>query len=624
MAGRASARRTFSQRIFPPQTESGNLHDIVDRAVTTPQILAFALIGCTVVVFASGRFRYDVVSLVSLGIAMAIGLVPAGKAFSGFTSDVVIIIAAALVVSAAIARSGVVEAAITPVLSRLKTLSAQVPAMAGATGLLSMLTKNVGALAIMMPTAIKLGREPKSSVSSLLMPMSFLSLLGGLVTLVGTSTNIIVSQVREQTFGKPFHMFDFAPVGLSLTVIGFIFVSFAWRILPRNRQAREAMGDQTIEASYSTEAVVCTKLPGAMKTIGDLDLKKDGVKAIGLMHGRKVQRVAARRHLKPGMVLVLEGTDESLAKVFDRLPIERARAEKDIETDKPSEEVRSIEAVVQPDSPLVGSSARRARLQERYGVQLLAISRGSKRIAEQLRDVTIRAGDMLILRAGETALPDMLRDLCILPLAERTVKFGNRRQQFGPIVVLIAAITLIALNIVPVAEGFFGAAVGVVVIGALPVREAYASLEPEVLILIGALTPISEAVQHTGGTAVVASVLAHMLAGMAPILILGVLMVVAMLAAPFLHNAPTVLVLGPIAALIAKQLHLNPDPFLMAVATGAGCDFLTPVGHQCNTLVFGPGGYKFGDYAKLGAPLSIMVILLGTPLIAFFWPLASS
>jgi len=417
-------------------------------------------------------------------------------------------------------------------------------------------------------------------------------------------------------------MFDFAPVGLSLTVLGFVFMSFAWRLLPRDRQAKEAMGASTADAAYATEAVIAEKLPDNVETIGDLDLAKDGVKAITLVDGKRRIKARASSRLKPGAVLVLEGTDESLAKAFDRLPIERAVSDEDIEKDKPNEEVRSIEVVVEAESPLVGSSARRSRLQERYGVQLLAISRSSGRITEQLREVTIRAGDMLILRAGESALPESFRDLNLLPLAERTVKLGNAPQRYGPVLILTLAIVLIACNVVPVAEGFFGAAVLMVVIGAVPIREAYGSLEPEVLVLIGALTPISEAVQRTGGSAVVAHQLAHLLGGFPPLLVLGALMTVAMLASPFLHNAPTVLVLAPIAALIAKQLHLNPDAFLMAVATGAGCDFLTPVGHQCNTLVLGPGGYRFGDYARLGAPLSVMVIIVGTPLIAFFWSLS--
>ena len=591
--------------------------------MTTPQILSFSLIGLTVATFAWGRFRYDTVSLVALLVAMLIGIVPVKDAFSGFTSDVVVIIAAALIISAGIARSGVVEATLAPGLRKLKTLQTQVPAMTAATAVLSIVTKNVGALTILMPTAIKIGRQEGSSVSSLLMPMSFISLIAGLSTLVGTSTNIIVSQVREQTLGKPFRMFDFAPVGLSLTVLGLVFLSFAWRILPRDRQGHESLGESTADAFFSTEATIPDDFPEDLKTIADLDLGKDGVVIGGIVSANGHRRGASpESELIAGEVLVVQGQDSALAKMFDRLPFEAARAEDAVEKDHANEEVRSIEAVVQPDSQLIGDSARRARLQDEYGVKLLAVSRKSERITQRLREITIRAGDVLLVQAGESSLPEFLRSLSLLPLADRAVSLGNPRKRFGPIAIVVIAIGLIAAGVIPVVAGFFGAAVLIVVIGALPIREAYGALEPEVLVLIGALTPISEAVQHTGGTALIAGLLAHVLTGIAPILVLGTLLVAAMIAAPFLHNAPTVLVLGPIAVMVARQLHLNPDPFLMAVATGAGCDFLTPVGHQCNTLVMGPGGYRFSDYPRLGAPLSIMVILIGVPLIAWVWPLA--
>jgi di/tricarboxylate transporter len=593
------------------------------QTLTTPQLLSFALVGGAIVAFAWGRFRYDVVALVALLIGMAVGIVPVKGAMSGFTSDVVVIIAAALIISAAIARSGVIEAGIRPLLPRLKSLPVQVPALAGATAILSMLTKNVGALAILMPTAIKLGRTEGSSVSALLMPMSFLSLLGGLVTLAGTSTNIIVSQVREETLGKPFGMFDFAPVGLVLTALGFAFVSFGWRLLPRGRQPRATLDESVADGTYSTEATVPDELPEGLRTIGDLDLEKDGVTLSAVLRadGGSVS-ARADAPLTPGGILVLEGDDEALARLYARVPLRPVRDKQDVEKDQPNEEVRSIEAVIQTDSPLIGQSAQRARLQEQFGVKLLAVGRTGERITERLRDVTLRGGDVLMVQAGEKALPEFLRSQALLPLAERAVRLGNRRQRFGPIAILVVAILLIAFAHIPVVAGFFGAAVAIVVIGALPMREAYASLEPEVLVLIGALTPLSEAVQHSGGTGLIAGGLAQLLTGAPSIAVLAVLMVTAMACAPFLHNAPTVLVLGPIAVSVAQRLHLSADPFLMAVATGAGCDFLTPIGHQCNTLVMGPGGYRFGDYWRLGLPLSIMVIAAGVPLIAYFWPLA--
>jgi di/tricarboxylate transporter len=283
--------------------------------------------------------------------------------------------------------------------------------------------------------------------------------------------------------------------------------------------------------------------------------------------------------------------------------------------------LRTIEAVIQPGSLLIGRSAENARLQDMHGVQLMGIGRSDERITQRLRDVRLRAGDVLVLRAGEKTLPEALGDLGLLPLVERMVKLGDHRRMFLPIAILGVAMVLVALKLVPIAGAFFGAAVLMVVVGGLSMREAYGALEPEVLVLIGALTPLSEAVQHSGGSALIANTLAGWLDGVPPLLALGVIMAAAMACSPFLHNAPTVLVLAPIAVGVARGLHLHPDPFLMAVATGAGCDFLTPIGHQCNTLVMGPGGYRFGDYWRLGLPLSLLVILIGVPMIGLIWPL---
>lgn len=590
--------------------------------MTAPQLLSFALIGGAVAVFAWGRFRYDVVALVALAIGLATGDVPVKQAFSGFTSDVVVIIACALVVSAAIARSGVIEWAVGGSMARLRGAVLQVPVLAGTTALLSMMTKNVGALAIMMPIALRIGRNEGSSVSSLLMPMSFMSLLGGLVTLVGTSTNIIVSQVREETLGSPYQMFDFAPVGLILTALGFVFVSFGWRLLPRDRQARAGLDDAAEQAPYVTEARVPEDLPEDVTTIADLKLGEAGVSLRAIVEADgKTCKPLPDATLRPGASLVLEGSDKALDRLFARTPLEQTRDPRELEKDEAKEELRTIEAVIQPGSLLIGRSAENARLQDMHGVQLMGIGRSDERITQRLRDVRLRAGDVLVLRAGEKTLPEALGDLGSLPLVERMVKLGDRRRMFLPIAILGVAMVLVALKLVPIAGAFFGAAVLMVVVGGLSMREAYGALEPEVLVLIGALTPLSEAVQHSGGSALIANTLAGWLDGVPPLLALGVIMAAAMACSPFLHNAPTVLVLAPIAVGVARGLHLHPDPFLMAVATGAGCDFLTPIGHQCNTLVMGPGGYRFGDYWRLGLPLSLLVILIGVPMIGLIWPL---
>ncbi len=586
------------------------------------QLVSVGLIGLAMVLFVWGRFRYDLVSLVVLLIAVLLGDVKPDDAFTGFTSDVVIVIAGALVVSAAISRSGVIEPLVRPLAARFSHPATQVPVLAGATALFAMVTKNVGALATLMPVAIRLGRSKDSSPSALLMPMAFMSLLGGLVTLVGTSTNIIVSQVREEQLGKPFQMFDFAPVGLGLTALGLIVVSFGWRLIPKDRHPRVDMAEITAETLYMSEARVPDELPEDIATVADLALPTRGVRLVSLVAADgKTRAPLPDARLEPGARLVLEGEEQALGQFFAGTVLEHVRENEEVEREDVAEPVRGVEVVVEAHSRACGRSARTLFLQDIYGIKLLAIGRAGERIRDQLADVKLKAGDLLLIQASEHVLAPALQELGLLPLAERSVTIGDARKRYLPIAILALAIILVACQVLTVAVGFFAAAVAMVATRSLTMREAYASLEPEVLVLIGALTPLSHAVQANGGTAVIGQALAGPLGELSPMLVLGGMMLAAMVTAPFLHNAPTVLVLAPIGVTLAQRLGMSPDAVLMAVATGAGSDFLTPIGHQCNTLVRGPGGYRFGDYWRLGLPLSLMVLFAGTPLIAWVWGL---
>jgi di/tricarboxylate transporter len=589
--------------------------------MTFHQALAFGLIVATLGLFIWGRLRYDVVALGSVLTGVLIGVVPADHAFDGFKSDVVVIIASALVVSAAFQKSGVVEATLRPLLDRLKTERTQVPVMTAATALLSMSTKNVGALAVLMPVAQQLSRRTGTSVSRLLMPMSFASLLGGLVTLVGTSTNIIVSQVRHQTLGRPFGMYDFAPVGLGLTALGLVFLAFAYRILPTNRTAQQPLSEAMADKSYVAEAVAPEPWPAGPKRVGEIrEAAGGGAEVIGLIRGGKITRKPhANTLVRPGDLVQLEGDPHALHKLIADLGWAPDRARHPLE--RGEGEVRSVEAVVGGDSALMGQTVRRLDLQNRFNVKLLAVARSGRRPTQRLRAAPIRAGDVLILRGAETDLSKAISELGALPLADRQVQLGGRRPLILPVVILLAAMVLLALQVLPVAIAFMGAALLMVITRSVSMREAYASLDGTVLVLIGALTPVSEALQKTGGADLIAANLSTLLLHAPPLAVLGLMLIAAMICAPFMHNAPTVLILAPVAIGVARHLHLSPDPLLMGVATGAACDFLTPVGHQCNTLVLGPGGYKFSDYTRLGAPLSVLVIVVGTLLIAAVWPL---
>ncbi|HWA64155.1 MAG TPA: SLC13 family permease, partial [Caulobacteraceae bacterium] len=482
---------------------------------------------------------------------------------------------------------------------------------------------NVGALAIMMPVAQQLARRTGTAPSRLLMPMSFASLLGGLVTLVGTSPNIIVSEVRAETLGKPFAMYDFAPVGLSLTLLGLAFLALAYRVLPTARTAKGDLTEALQANAFTTEAHAPEGWSHGPRRVAQIHAAAGGEAQVVALErdGKRRKNPHPNTLVKAGDVVLLEGEAAVLHKLIADCKLEPHRADQPLERRSASEEVRSIEAVVGGTSSLVGASAERLDLQTRFNIKLLAVARPGRRVIERPGRTAIRAGDVLLLRGAESDLPKALTELGAMPLAERKVELGARRPTWLPAAILAAVMVLVALKLLPIAIAFTLAALLMVLLRTIPMREAYGALDGPVLVLIAALIPVSEALQRTGGVTLLSNLFSEAFQAVPPMGVLALLMTTAMLAAPFLHNAPTVLVLGPVAVGVARHLGVSPDPLLMGVAVGAGCDFLTPVGHQCNTLVLGPGGYKFRDYARLGAPLSVMVIAAGTLLIAFFWPL---
>ena len=588
--------------------------------MTLAQSLAFAIIFVMMALFVWGRWRYDVVAACALLAAVMAGIVPPNQAFKGFSDDIVIIVGSALVVSAAVARSGVIERLARWLGPYLTTINRQIVALVGSVTVLSAFVKNVGALAMFMPVAFQLARRSGTSPSSLLMPMSFGALLGGIVTLVGTSPNIIVSRVREQLVGEPFGMFDFTPVGVGIATAGFVFLVFGWRLLPRRKSAASIDAAFNLEG-YTTEVSVPEDSPAKGITVKALEeLGESEIEVITLLRsGSRRYEPAGNVVIKARDILILQGEPAALERIVALEKLELTREGKLHEVDTPRDEIGVTEAVITRDSQLVGYSVGQLKLFDRYAVNLLAVSRKGRRITHRLRSVKLRAGDVVVLRGNLAAMPETLGELNCLPLAERDLRIG-RKASLLPVLVLAAAMGLVAFNAVPVAIAFFGAAVVLLLVRSLTLSEAYAAIEWPILIMLGALIPVSDALRTTGGTDLIAAWLSHVASALPPFGALALLLAAAMAVTPFLNNAATVLVMAPIAASFAGKLSYNPDAFLMAVAIGAACDFLTPIGHQCNTLVMGPGGYHFGDYWRLGLPLSLLVLAVGTPLIAFFWP----
>ncbi len=611
--------------------------------MTSAQIAAFAIIGLLMAFFVWGRFRYDLVAMGGLLAGLATGIVPAEQAFTGFSDPIVVIVASALVLSAATGRSGVIEDVLRPLQKYMKTTGAQVAVFGGAVAASSAFVKNIGALAAFLPVAVQVSRRSGNPPSRLLMPMSFAALLGGMTTLIGTSPNLIVARVRAELGGAPFAMFDFAPVGIGLTLAGLAFLCVFWRLLPRGSGTGADV--EPVDQSYLTEARPEADSPVIGKTVAEFEALSEGEVTLAAIVRNENQRMIPAGHwrIAAADVLVLEGEAEALKRAVDVAKLslvgqkpppdkdEAAAEQPGVEAAAPATEKAKrtaetaiVEAVVTEASPLVSTSLERFRLRDRHGVSVLAIRRSGRRLTQRLRRVSFRAGDVVVIEGHQDAVPGVLATLRLLPLAERNVQLGRGRQRFLPLAILGIAMAAAASHAVPVQIAFFAAAVGVVLVGALPLKDAYDSIEWPILVLLAALIPVSDALRSTGVTDLLAGAIAAGAHALPAWGALALMIVAAMAVTPFLNNAATVLIMAPVGAGFARNLGLNPDPFLMAVAVGAACDFLTPIGHQCNTLVMGPGGYAFGDYWRLGLPLSLIVIVLGTVLIALFWPLRAA
>lgn len=591
--------------------------------MTTPQLLSVSLVAVMMVAFLWGRLRYDIVAMLALLAGVALGIVPAGEAFKGFSDDIVIIVGSALVLSAAVARSRVIERALAGIMPVLGSTQAQVVLLVVVVAVMSAIIKNIGALAMMLPIAYQLARKGGRSPSVFLMPMAFASLLGGIVTLVGTSPNVIVARVRAELGGEPFSMFDFTPVGIVVALAGCAFLAIGYRLLPQDRRGAVSL-DQAIDIKdYVTEAAIVEASALAGKTVAELKALGGGeLQIVAILRDeRRLQAPLPDASLKAGDTLLLRGDAAVLERVVAEGGLDLDGQHRPIEKEDALDPDQVSEAIIGPNSVLIGQSAGDIGLHARFGVNMIAISRSGERFTQRLRDIRLRAGDIVVIQGDEKQLPEKLMELGLLPLADRVVSLGSTRKAVMTVSIVLAAVVALAFGLAPVPLTFFAAAVLLIALRCLPLREAYSSIDAPILLMLAALIPVSDTLRSTGATDVFAGWLAQVGSGMPGWASVALILAAAMAVTPFLNNAATVLVMAPIGAGFAAKLGYNPDAFLMAVAIGAACDFLTPIGHQCNTLVMGPGGYRFSDYPRLGAPLSLIVLVVAVPMILLVWPL---
>jgi di/tricarboxylate transporter len=589
--------------------------------LTLHQAEAFAIVVAMLGLFASGRLRYDLVAALALSAAALTGIVPREKVFEGFANPVIIIIASVLVLGQAIAASGVIEGVMRRVLTRLGTTSLQVGALTACVTFLSAFMKNVGTLGIFMPIAIQTAARSKRPASLYLMPLAFGSLVGGTITQIGTSPNLLISAVRQETQGRPFTLFDFTPVGLPMSVVTVAFLAFGWRLIPKGRTGQASAGRRFEIERYTSEVRLRPDSPLANKTVGDLEALGDVVVSAIIREGQG--RYIPGRHwtLYPGDLLILQGDPVALTPVIDQGGLELLGAAELPTTGDSDNELEAVEAVITEGSLMAGRTMETLRLRQRYEVNVLAVGRSGRQIRDRLRATRFNVGDVVVIQGRSRGLTDVLAQLGCLPLAERNLALGQQRPRLLPVGILVAAIIAIATRLVPAEMAFFIAAVLVVLFRVLSPKQAYDAVDWPIVVMLGSLIPVGEALKDTGAAGLIGDVLTVAAAHLPGSLAVAFILVTTMLVTPFLHHAASVLVMGPVAAAVAGDLGFQPDAFLMAVALGASCDFLTPIGHQNNLLVMAPGGYRFGDYWRLGLPLSCIVVGLGTWLIVRTWPL---
>lgn len=590
--------------------------------MNSQQIIIFATLILTFALFLWGRWRYDVVAVIALLIVAFTGLVPAGEAFAGFGHPAVITVAAVLILSRGLMNAGLIDGVTSLLFKVGRRPPVQVAVLTAITACFSMFMNNVGAIAVMLPVAVQISRRSGRSPFYLLMPVAFGSLLGGLVTMIGTPPNIIIAMARARNGGEPFGMFDFSPVGLGVAVAGVAFVSLiGWRLVPE-RKGRASQEEIFHIEDYLTEVRIVKGSPLAGARLGDLRKIKDvEVNVLGIGRGRKrIVSPSAREVLEEGDILVVEADSDDLESFLRAGRLELAEDKELGKEILGSEEIGLQEAVVLANSPLVGNTALGLDMRKRYGLNLLAVARRGARLKGRLAVLRFQAGDIMLLSGPQGTIRESFQRLGCIPLVRRIAGFGQPRRVIMGGAIFLAGITAAAAGVLPVQVALIAAALAMVFSNLIPVRELYDSIDWSVIVLLGAMIPVGRALETSGGAAAVGQLVLRFTGDMPPAVSLVILFVATMLISDVINNAATAVLMAPIAITMANSLGVSADPFLMAVAVSASCAFLTPIGHQSNTLVMGPAGYKFGDYWRMGLPLEILIVLTAVPLILWRWP----
>lgn len=593
--------------------------------MTQDQIMLFAIFAVLFAFLIWGRIRFDLVAFAALLAGVLLGLVPAKEAFSGFGHHATIIVALVLVVSAGLVHAGAVQLITRTIVNSGRSIRGHIAVMSGVGATLSGFINNVAALALLMPVDVENARKAGRAPGLTLMPLSFATILGGMVTLIGTPPNVIVASIREEKLGESFAMFDFAPVGALTALAGITFVTLiGWRLMPARVAEQDSSARLRDTSVYVAELSVPQDNDVIGMTVEELydEAASQDADILGLVRDGK-RRFGSARHttIEADDILLLEATAEALEDFRSEHKLDYTDADRTNAIEGNTDGLELLELVVPRDARIVGKTAQAIGLHWRHHTFVVGISRQGRQIRNHLRRVEIEAGDILLLLTPKDDARTVADWLGCLPLAERGLFVVRQDKVWMAIGFFAVAVLAATFGLVSLPIGLGCVVVAYLLTGVLPASDVYQKIEWPVVVLLGSLIPLGTALEDTGGTDLLATQLLQLSEGLPVWVVLLALMLVTMTLSDVLNNTATSLVAAPVAIEMALALDVSPDPFLMAVAVAASSAFLTPIGHKNNTLIMGAGGYRFRDYWRMGLPLEILVVAVSIPAILVFWPL---
>ncbi|MFO7955633.1 MAG: SLC13 family permease [Candidatus Brocadiia bacterium] len=591
--------------------------------MSTDVLIVFALLVVATVLFTTERFSFDVVAVIIMGTLMLTGILDVKEGLSGFSNRATITIAAMFVVSEGVRRTGALSA-VSDFLSRLGQRSywLGLAVMMGVVSVCSAFINNTAAVAIFIPVVVGIAQEMEVSPSKLLMPLSFAAMLGGVCTLVGTSTNLLVDSIAQDYGQSAFGMFEFAPLGLMMMAVGFAYTFLVGhRLIPARRSGASLTGDYEMR-EFLTDVVVQPESDHVGSTLDESTLTQD-LDLDVLEVFRKDGNVSAdgdHSIVRKGDVLRVRGSAREIARLMEREDVLLKPRAEWVDGDLEMGDSVLVEAVIAPEFGPGSRKVRAVDFYNRFGAVVLALRRGGRLEQEELGEVRLAAGDAVLLSVPRDRVNELKRSRAFVIASEIGLPTYRRGRMPLALAVLAGVVGAAALGVVPiVVSAVVGAAV-LVVSGCVTNEEAYEAINWQVILLLAGVLPLGIAMRKTGAAQMMANLVVNLLGEIGPRAVLGGFFFLTLALTNIISNQATAALLAPIVMQAAGAMGVSARPFLMAVTYAASLSFMTPIGYQTNTLIYGAGQYKFTDFTRVGTPLDLLLWMLAIVAIPVIWP----